>query len=59
MGHLVLTIRGYYAEERLNKMKQDIGNNYTKFQSLAKQHSICPSGKADGGKLGTFKPGMM
>jgi len=54
-----ILIEGNDAEERLNKMKQDIGTNYTKFQSLAKAHSICPSGKAEGGKLGTFKPGMM
>ena len=54
-----ILIEGTNAEERLNKMKKDIGTNYTKFQSLAKAHSICPSGKAAGGRLGTFKPGMM
>ena len=40
-----ILVEGTNAEERLNKMKQDIGSNYTKFQSLAKQHSKCPSGK--------------
>ena len=54
-----ILIEGTNAEERLNKMKKEIGSNYTKFQSLARQHSKCPSGKAAGGKLGTFKPGMM
>ena len=56
-SHILLD--GDNAEDRLKKMKQEIGTNYTKFQSLAKQHSTCPSGKAAGGRLGTFKPGMM
>lgn len=30
----------------------------TTFESLAKQHSLCPSGKG-GGSLGSFKPGQM
>ena len=47
------------AEKRLTKYKADINNNYSKFQALAKQYSKCPSGKAAGGKLGTFKPGSM
>ena len=32
--------------------------NGADFESLAKQHSSCPSGK-DGGALGTFGPGQM
>ena len=47
------------AKERLAKMKKDINGDYNKFQALAKQHSKCPSGKAAGGKLGTFGPGTM
>jgi peptidyl-prolyl cis-trans isomerase C len=37
------------------KAKIDAG---AEFESLAKQHSTCPSGK-DGGALGTFGPGQM
>ena len=40
-------------------MKKQIGNDYAKFMALAEQHSKCPSGKASGGKLGTFRPGSM
>lgn len=50
---------GKDAEAALDKMKKDIKGDYTKFQALAGQHSKCPSGKAAGGALGTFKPGMM
>ncbi|KAL7543834.1 hypothetical protein ACHAXR_013182 [Thalassiosira sp. AJA248-18] len=56
-SHILLD--GKDAESRLAKMKKDIKGDYNKFQALAKQHSKCPSGKAAGGKLGTFKPGMM
>ncbi|KAL7553785.1 hypothetical protein ACHAWF_017116, partial [Thalassiosira exigua] len=54
-----ILIDGKDAEARLTKMKKDVKGDYGKFQALAKQHSKCPSGKAEGGKLGTFKPGMM
>jgi peptidyl-prolyl cis-trans isomerase C len=37
------------------KAKIDAG---AEFESLAKQHSTCPSGK-EGGALGTFGPGQM
>jgi peptidyl-prolyl cis-trans isomerase C len=47
------------AEAKLNKIKKDIGNDYTKFQMAAKQYSKCPSGKSSGGSLGSFRPGMM
>jgi len=29
------------------------------FQKLAKSHSLCPSGKKDGGNLGEFRKGAM
>jgi peptidyl-prolyl cis-trans isomerase C len=47
------------AESRLRKMEKEINNDYGKFQAMAREHSKCPSGKAAGGSLGTFKPGMM
>jgi len=56
-SHILLD--GKDAEDRLGKMKKDIKGDYNKFQAVAKQHSKCPSGKAAGGSLGTFKPGMM
>lgn len=47
------------AQIKLTKLKQDIGNDYVKFQEAARQYSKCPSGKSAGGSLGSFKPGMM
>lgn len=42
------------AYEILKKLEK--GEN---FQKLAKSHSICPSGKKDGGNLGEFRKGAM
>lgn len=50
---------GADAENRLITMKGEIKNDYKKFQSCAKENSKCHSGKSAGGRLGTFKPGMM
>jgi peptidyl-prolyl cis-trans isomerase C len=47
------------AKSRLTEMKKEINGDYGKFQAMAREHSKCPSGKAAGGSLGTFKPGMM
>lgn len=52
-----ILVDGNDAEDRLNKVKREIGGDYAKFQRLAKLHSKCPSGKSAGGKLGTFRPG--
>ena len=46
------------AKARLNAMKKEI-NDFTKFQGAAQRNSKCPSGKASGGSLGRFSPGMM
>jgi peptidyl-prolyl cis-trans isomerase C len=59
-SHILLD--GNDAESKLDKMKKDLvagAGDIGKFQALAKEHSKCPSGKAAGGSLGTFKPGMM
>jgi peptidyl-prolyl cis-trans isomerase C len=42
------------AESILKQLKQ--GKN---FAQLAKKHSLCPSGKKDGGNLGEFRRGQM
>jgi len=54
-----ILIDGNDAQARLERMKKDVRGDYSKFQNLARKFSKCPSGKADGGRLGTFKPGMM
>jgi peptidyl-prolyl cis-trans isomerase C len=56
-SHILLD--GKDAESRLAKMKKDVAGDHGKFQTMAREHSKCPSGKAAGGSLGTFKPGMM
>lgn len=58
-SHILLDSKD--AESRLDKMKKDLvaGGDHGKFQAMAREHSKCPSGKAAGGSLGTFKPGMM
>lgn len=41
-----ILIKGHDDEtvNKLKKMKKEIGNDLTKFQDMAKQHSACPSG---------------
>lgn len=56
-SHILLD--GDKAKDKLDAMKKEIKQDYTKFMALAKQHSKCPSGKSAGGKLGTFRPGQM
>jgi len=45
------------SEEKCNELKTEIENG-TSFDSVAQQHSQCPSG-AKGGDLGKFGPGQM
>jgi peptidyl-prolyl cis-trans isomerase C len=56
-SHILLD--GDKAKDKLDTMKKEIKQDYNKFTAFAKQHSKCPSGKAAGGKLGTFRPGQM
>lgn len=42
------------AQDLLRQLKK--GKN---FSELAKKHSLCPSGKKDGGNLGEFRRGQM
>lgn len=42
------------AQNLLRQLKQ--GKN---FSELARKHSLCPSGKKDGGNLGEFRRGQM
>lgn len=45
------------TEEACQDLKQQIEGG-TDFAAAAKEHSKCPSG-AQGGELGTFRPGQM
>lgn len=45
------------TEERCSELKIQIENG-ADFSAIAQQHSSCPS-KAQGGDLGSFKPGQM
>lgn len=44
---------GNDAKTKLEALKKEIKNDYTKFAACAAKYSKCPSGKS-GGKLGTF-----
>lgn len=46
------------AKAKLTAIKKEI-NDFTKFKGAAQRYSKCPSGKASGGSLGKFTPGMM
>jgi len=54
-----ILVDGKDAQAKLEKLKKDIGSDFSKFQAAAARLSKCPSGKKEGGRLGTFKPGMM
>ncbi|MBF0196764.1 MAG: peptidylprolyl isomerase [Planctomycetes bacterium] len=43
--------------KKAKKLKQEMSRG-AEFAVVAKEHSLCPSGK-NGGDLGTFKPGEM
>lgn len=45
------------SKELAQKLKSEIAKG-ANFQKLAKQHSLCPSGKR-GGDLGEIRPGQM
>ena len=50
------------VREVLEKVVEDGGDHEqvaSKFAELAAKWSTCPSGKSDGGSLGSFKPGQM
>ena len=46
------------SKAKLSAMKKEI-NDITQFKGAAQRYSKCPSGKASGGSLGKFSPGMM
>lgn len=51
--HILVKTRAE-ADKLLQQIRK--GKN---FSQLAKQHSLCPSGKKDGGNLGEFRRGQM
>jgi peptidyl-prolyl cis-trans isomerase C len=46
------------AENKLEDLKQEIGDSPVKFAEAAAQYSACPSARS-GGNLGEFGPGQM
>lgn len=54
----ILIKGGAEAENKLEDLKQEIGDSPVKFAEAAAQYSACPSGRS-GGNLGEFGPGQM
>jgi peptidyl-prolyl cis-trans isomerase C len=54
----ILIKGGAEAENKLEDLKAEIGNDPVKFAEAAAQYSACPSGR-QGGNLGEFGPGAM
>ncbi|GMI28979.1 hypothetical protein TrCOL_g5281 [Triparma columacea] len=54
----ILIKGGEEASQKLQEIKEDIGNDPVKFAEAAGQYSACPS-SAKGGALGQFGPGQM
>lgn len=54
----ILIKGGAEAENKLEDLKVEIGNDPVKFAEAAAQYSACPSGR-QGGNLGEFGPGAM
>eukprot|EP00544_Gedaniella_sp_CCMP2646_P010913 CAMPEP_0202480800 /NCGR_PEP_ID=MMETSP1361-20130828/647_1 /ASSEMBLY_ACC=CAM_ASM_000849 /TAXON_ID=210615 /ORGANISM="Staurosira complex sp., Strain CCMP2646" /LENGTH=113 /DNA_ID=CAMNT_0049108263 /DNA_START=171 /DNA_END=512 /DNA_ORIENTATION=+ len=57
-SHILIKGRGAEAENKLEDLKAEIGNDPVKFAEAAAQYSACPSGR-QGGNLGEFGPGAM
>jgi peptidyl-prolyl cis-trans isomerase C len=54
----ILIKGGAEAQHKLEDLKAEIENDYSKFAEAARQYSECPSAKK-GGNLGAFGPGAM
>jgi peptidyl-prolyl cis-trans isomerase C len=54
----ILIKGGAEAANKLEDLKEEIGDSPVKFAEIASQYSACPSHK-QGGSLGTFGPGAM
>jgi peptidyl-prolyl cis-trans isomerase C len=54
----ILIKGGAEAENKLEDLKQEIGDSPVKFAEAAAQYSACPSARS-GGNLGEFGPGQM
>ena len=58
-SHILITDSSDETRQRLEKLKEEIGNDREKFRQHAKEISACPSGKSNGGYLGRFGRGTM
>uniref|UniRef100_A0A7S2HC75 Peptidyl-prolyl cis-trans isomerase n=1 Tax=Helicotheca tamesis TaxID=374047 RepID=A0A7S2HC75_9STRA len=52
-SHILIKGTDAEAEQKIKAIKEEIGNDVTKFAEAATQHSDCPSGR-QGGSLGEF-----
>jgi peptidyl-prolyl cis-trans isomerase C len=57
--HGAVTDHGMPPQAWLTDLKKQLQTDPTKFASMAKKYSQCPSGKAAGGNLGKFSRGTM
>jgi len=58
-SHILLDDASAESEDKLTKLKAEIGDDPAKFASAARKYSKCPSGKDNGGSLGKFGRGNM
>ena len=58
-SHILVTDSTDETRQKLEKVKEDIGDDIEKFRKHAREMSACPSGKSSGGYLGRFGTGTM
>jgi peptidyl-prolyl cis-trans isomerase C len=58
-SHILIDDHSQETEDKMKRWKEELGNDAKKFAQLAKEVSVCPSGKSNGGHLGKFKLGDM
>ena len=58
-SHILIDDHSDKTKQTMEEMKKDINNDPKIFAEYAKKYSTCPSGKTNGGNLGTFALGDM